>query len=149
MAGFIKKYAEEKNLTLHRLAKQSYISESTLRTADTKTIYNLSVLNVTRISNGVGDSPGQVLDDLFKCEQEIKMENSYYYNKDTNILLTGKEYDKNIERDALERWEEIKDDYEEQEENAWHSLEEIKKSLMEEESDFVLSDKDGNPLTEW
>ncbi|EAD5177121.1 hypothetical protein [Listeria seeligeri] len=149
MAGYLRRYAENKGWTLYKLAKESHLSDSTLRTADLTTLYKLSVINVKKISEAVGESPGKVLDDLFKIEEEIEMENTYYYNKDTDTLLTGVEYDRNIERYALERWEEVRNNTEEREAMDWNSVEDVKQTILENESDFVISDGEGNPLTEW
>ncbi|EAD5297087.1 hypothetical protein ACY2FS_000089 [Listeria monocytogenes] len=74
MAGYLKKYAESKGWSLYRLAKESQLSDSTLRTANLTTLYKLSVMNVKKISDAVGESPGKVLDDLFKMEDEAAME---------------------------------------------------------------------------
>ncbi|EIA7070037.1 hypothetical protein AB4033_001877 [Listeria monocytogenes] len=69
MAGYLKRYAESKGWTLYKLAKESNLSDSTLRTADLTTLYKLSVINVKKISEAVNETPGQVLDDLFKMEE--------------------------------------------------------------------------------
>ncbi|EAD6805531.1 hypothetical protein AAU07_02910 [Listeria monocytogenes] len=74
MAGYLKKYAESKGWSLYRLAKESQLSDSTLRTANLTTLYKLSVMNVKKISDAVGENPGKVLDDLFKMEDEAAME---------------------------------------------------------------------------
>ncbi|EJH4973672.1 hypothetical protein NEY57_000090 [Listeria monocytogenes] len=74
MAGYLKKYAESKGWSLYKLAKESNLSDSTLRTANLTTLYKLSVMNVKKISDAVGESPGKVLDDLFKMEDEAAME---------------------------------------------------------------------------
>ncbi|MBC2132080.1 hypothetical protein [Listeria innocua] len=73
MAGYLKKYAESKGWSLYRLAKESQLSDSTLRTANLTTLYKLSVMNVKKISDAVGESPGKVLDDLFKMEDEAEI----------------------------------------------------------------------------
>ncbi|EAC4286231.1 TPA: hypothetical protein HP417_002330 [Listeria monocytogenes] len=74
MAGYLKRYAEDRGWTLYRLAKESHLSDSTLRTADLTALDKLSVINIKKISGAVGDSPGAVLDDLIKIEAENKAE---------------------------------------------------------------------------
>lgn len=74
---------------------------------------------------------------------------NYYFNKATGILLTEQEYDANVRKIALEFWEEMKVSKEEQEEKGLYSLEAVEQMLFENESDFVLSDKNGNKLKEW
>ncbi|EIN8848598.1 hypothetical protein LO935_002365 [Listeria monocytogenes] len=82
MAGYLKKYAESKGWSLYKLAKESNLSDSTLRTANLTTLYKLSVMNVKKISDAVGESPGKVLDDLFKMEDEAEMDKKYKIEKD-------------------------------------------------------------------
>ncbi|ECX6990150.1 hypothetical protein BBB04_03330 [Listeria monocytogenes] len=76
MAGYLKRYAESKGWTLYKLAKESNLSDSTLRTADLTTLYKLSVVNVKKISEAVGETPGKVLDDLFKMENKNNTDSS-------------------------------------------------------------------------
>ncbi|EAE6351482.1 TPA: hypothetical protein ACSY63_06620 [Listeria monocytogenes] len=76
MAGYLKRYAESKGWTLYKLAKESNLSDSTLRTADLTTLYKLSVVNVKKISEAVGETPGKVLDDLFKMENKTNTDSS-------------------------------------------------------------------------
>ncbi|EOW1361579.1 hypothetical protein ACOTAY_001435 [Listeria monocytogenes] len=58
------------------MAKESNLSDSTLRTADLTTLYKLSVVNVKKISEAVGETPGKVLDDLFKMENKTNTDSS-------------------------------------------------------------------------
>ncbi|WP_311769257.1 AcrIIA4 family anti-CRISPR protein [Listeria farberi] len=94
MAGYLKKYAESKGWSLYRLAKESQLSDSTLRTANLTTLYKLSVMNVKKISDAVGESPGKVLDDLIKFEERVEKMNiseliREIKNKDYAVRLEG------------------------------------------------------------
>lgn len=94
MAGYLKKYAENIGWSLYRLAKESNLSDSTLRTADLTTLNKLSVINIKKISEAVGETPGEVLDDLIKFEEGIEKMNineliREIKNKDYKVRLCG------------------------------------------------------------
>lgn len=94
MAGYLKKYAENRGWSLYRLAKESNLSDSTLRTADLTTLNKLSVINIKKISEAVGETPGEVLDDLIKFEEGIEKMNineliREIKNKDYKVRLGG------------------------------------------------------------
>lgn len=78
-----------------------------------------------------------------------EMEKTYWYNEGTDTLLTEKEYEANVKTTAKNFWEDIKDDKEEQEAKGWYSIKDVEQSLLENESDFILSDSEGNKLEEW
>lgn len=150
MNGFIKRYAEEKKgWTLYRLAKESGIRETTLRFADSKSVLNLSALNIKLISEALGETPGTVLDELADLEKEMEMETTYWYNESTGALLNWKEYKALMEREAKELYEEVQEDEEDLENNNKTSFDEFLKACYENESDFVLSDSEGNKVEEW
>ncbi|EAC3673344.1 hypothetical protein WO83_13795 [Listeria monocytogenes] len=77
------------------------------------------------------------------------MEKTYWYNEGTDTLLTEKEYEANVKTTAKNFWEDVKDDKEEQEAKGWYSIKDVEQSLLENESDFILSDSEGNKLEEW
>lgn len=78
-----------------------------------------------------------------------KMGKSYWYNEGTDTLLTEKEYKELIEREAKEWLEDLREDEEELDESDKTSLETLIQLSYENESDFVLSDNEGNKLEEW
>lgn len=78
-----------------------------------------------------------------------EMEKTYWYNEGTDTLLTEKEYEANVKTTAKNFWEDVKDDKEEQEAKGWYSIKDVEQSLLENESDFILSDSEGNKLEEW
>lgn len=78
-----------------------------------------------------------------------KMGKSYWYNEGTDTLLTEKEYKELIEREAKEWLEDLREDEEELDESDKTSLETLIQLSYENESDFVLSDGEGNKLEEW
>ncbi|WP_235004851.1 hypothetical protein [Listeria monocytogenes] len=150
MNGFIKRYAEEKKgWTLYRLAKESGIRETTLRFADSKSVLNLSALNIKLISEALGETPGTVLDELADLEKEMEMETTYWYNESTGALLTWKEYKALMEREAKELYEEVQEEEEDLESSDKTSFDEFLKACYENESDFVLSNSEGNKVEEW
>ncbi|EPF1984021.1 hypothetical protein ACSQYD_003006 [Listeria monocytogenes] len=77
------------------------------------------------------------------------MGKSYWYNEGTDTLLTEKEYKELIEREAKEWLEDLREDEEELDESDKTSLETLIQLSYENESDFVLSDGEGNKLEEW
>ncbi|HHQ0009948.1 TPA: hypothetical protein ACSK2R_002522 [Listeria monocytogenes] len=77
------------------------------------------------------------------------MGKTYWYNEGTDTLLTEKEYKAKIESEAKEWLEDLQEDEEELEEGDKTSFEEFLKTCYENESDFVLSDNEGNKLEEW
>ncbi|EAC5530934.1 hypothetical protein ACY3DP_000964 [Listeria monocytogenes] len=77
------------------------------------------------------------------------MGKSYWYNEGTDTLLTEKEYKELIEREAKEWLEDLREDEEELDESDKTSLETLIQLSYENESDFVLSDNEGNKLEEW
>ncbi|PDG15740.1 hypothetical protein AWL03_01885 [Listeria monocytogenes] len=76
MAGYLKKYAATKGWTLYKLAKESNLSDSTLRNANLTTVDKLSVINVRKISVAVDEKPGKVLDELIEIEKNDKTRNT-------------------------------------------------------------------------
>ncbi|MCD2237603.1 MULTISPECIES: hypothetical protein [Listeria] len=150
MKGFLKRYAQEKKgWSLYKLAKESGIKETTLSFANSKSVHNLSALNIKLISEAVGETPGTVLDELTELEKEMEMETTYWYNEGTDSLLTWKEYKALIEREAKEWYEDLQEEEEELDDSDKTSLETLVQLSFENESDFVLSDSEGNPIKEW
>lgn len=150
MKGFLKRYAQEKKgWSLYKLAKESGINETTLSFANSKSVHNLSALNIKLISEAVGETPGTVLDELTELEKEMELETTYWFNEGTDALLTWKEYKALMEREATELWKEIQEEEEDLDDSDKTSFEELLKTSYENESDFVLSDSQGNPLKEW
>lgn len=150
MKGFLKRYAQEKKgWSLYKLAKESGIQDTTLSFANSKSVHNLSALNIKLISEAVGETPGTVLDELTELEKEMEMETTYWYNEGTGTLLTWKEYKALMEREATELWKELQEEEEDLDDSDKTSFEELLKTCYENESDFVQSDSQGNPLKEW
>ncbi|EOX9455058.1 hypothetical protein ACPX29_002827 [Listeria monocytogenes] len=150
MKGFLKRYAQEKKgWSLYKLAKESGINETTLSFANSKSVHNLSALNIKLISEAVGETAGKVLDELIELEKEMEMETTYWYNEGTDSLLTWKEYKALIEREAKEWYEDLQEEEEELDDSDKTSLETLVQLSFENESDFVLSDSEGNPIKEW
>ncbi|ECJ9747837.1 hypothetical protein FQR52_15020 [Listeria monocytogenes] len=77
------------------------------------------------------------------------METTYWFNEGTDALLTWKEYKALMEREATELWKELQEEEEDLDDSDKTSFEELLKTSYENESDFVLSDSQGNPLKEW
>ncbi|EDN9716428.1 hypothetical protein GJB75_14115 [Listeria monocytogenes] len=77
------------------------------------------------------------------------METTYWYNESTGALLNWKEYKALMEREAKELYEEVQEDEEDLENNNKTSFDEFLKACYENESDFVLSDSEGNKVEEW
>ncbi|HAO5767168.1 TPA: hypothetical protein IQE22_002938 [Listeria monocytogenes] len=77
------------------------------------------------------------------------METTYWYNKGTNSLLTWKEYKAKIESEARDWLEDLQEEEEELDDSDKTSLETLVQLSFENESDFVLSDSEGNPIKEW
>ncbi|EAC8654921.1 hypothetical protein BAS75_13785 [Listeria monocytogenes] len=77
------------------------------------------------------------------------METTYWYNEGTDSLLTWKEYKALIEREAKEWYEDLQEEEEELDDSDKTSLETLVQLSFENESDFVLSDSEGNPIKEW
>ncbi|HHP9241997.1 TPA: hypothetical protein ACTGJW_002829 [Listeria monocytogenes] len=150
MKGFLKRYAQEKKgWSLYKLAKESGIKETTLSFANSKSVHNLSALNIKLISEAVGETPGTVLDELTELEKEMELETTYWFNEGTGALLTWKEYKALMEREATELWKELQEEEEYLDDSDKTSFEELLKTCYENESDFVQSDSQGNPLKEW
>ena len=90
------------------------------------------------------------LEELEKLIRQRKWEEKqmqYWYNKNTNTLLNGNEYDEMIQKEAQELWNDEDNDAQDN----FDSFEDFKKSLYESEDDFVPSDAEGNELApeEW
>ncbi|EAC3669396.1 hypothetical protein KZA78_002843 [Listeria monocytogenes] len=77
------------------------------------------------------------------------METTYWYNEGTNSLLTWKEYKAKIESEARDWLEDLQEEEEELDDSDKTSLETLVQLSFENESDFVLSDSEGNPIKEW
>ncbi|EHO5110689.1 hypothetical protein KLP99_002919 [Listeria monocytogenes] len=77
------------------------------------------------------------------------METTYWFNEGTGALLTWKEYKALMEREATELWNELQEEEEDLDDSDKTSFEELLKTCYENESDFVQSDSQGNPLKEW
>ncbi|EKZ4625945.1 hypothetical protein QQ060_001512 [Listeria monocytogenes] len=77
------------------------------------------------------------------------METTYWYNEATDRLLTWKEYKALMEREAKDLYEEVQKEEEELDDSEKTSFDEFLKICYENESDFVLSDSEGNKLEEW
>ncbi|WP_262489815.1 hypothetical protein [Listeria monocytogenes] len=150
MKGFLKRYAQEKKgWSLYKLAKESGIKETTLSFANSKSVHNLSALNIKLISEAVGETPGTVLDELTELEKEMELETTYWFNEGTGALLTWKEYKAKIESEARDWLEDLQEEEEELDDSDKTSLETLVQLSFENESDFVLSDSEGNPIKEW
>ncbi|MHC48497.1 hypothetical protein EBM47_13990 [Listeria monocytogenes] len=74
---------------------------------------------------------------------------TYWYNEGTDTLLTEKEYKELMEREAKALYEEVQEEEKDFESSEKTSFEEFLKTCYENESDFVLSDNEGNKLEEW
>lgn len=150
MKGFLKRYAQEKKgWSLYKLAKESGINETTLSFANSKSVHNLSALNIKLISEAVGETAGKVLDELIELEKEMELETTYWFNEGTGALLTWQEYKALMEREATDLWKELQEEEEDLDDSDKTSFEELLKTCYENESDFVQSDSQGNPLKEW
>ncbi|EAC2786908.1 TPA: hypothetical protein IQC28_002895 [Listeria monocytogenes] len=77
------------------------------------------------------------------------METTYWYNEGTGTLLTWKEYKAKIESEARDWLEDLQEEEEELDDSDKTSLETLVQLSFENESDFVLSDSEGNPIKEW
>ncbi|TYT98594.1 hypothetical protein FZ986_14205 [Listeria monocytogenes] len=77
------------------------------------------------------------------------METTYWYNEGTDSLLTWKEYKAKIESEARDWLEDLQEEEEELDDSDKTSLETLVQLSFENESDFVLSDSEGNPIKEW
>ncbi|EAC7104632.1 hypothetical protein RIV27_002852 [Listeria monocytogenes] len=77
------------------------------------------------------------------------METTYWFNEGTGALLTWKEYKALMEREATDLWKELQEEEEDLDDSDKTSFEELLKTCYENESDFVQSDSQGNPLKEW
>ncbi|KXS57738.1 hypothetical protein AWJ00_14605 [Listeria monocytogenes] len=77
------------------------------------------------------------------------METTYWYNEGTRTLLTWKEYKAKIESEARDWLEDLQEEEEELDDSDKTSLETLVQLSFENESDFVLSDSEGNPIKEW
>ncbi|MBC1548300.1 hypothetical protein HCJ27_14470, partial [Listeria sp. FSL L7-1435] len=64
-------------------------------------------------------------------------------------LLTWKEYKAKIESEARDWLEDLQEEEEELDDSDKTSLETLVQLSFENESDFVLSDSEGNPIKEW
>ncbi|EAH0378706.1 XRE family transcriptional regulator, partial [Listeria monocytogenes] len=65
MAGFIKKYLENKDWTIYQLGNATGLAHQTIRSADSKTVDQMSAKNVRLISDVFGFTPGEILDEFY------------------------------------------------------------------------------------
>ncbi|HAC0644287.1 TPA_asm: helix-turn-helix domain-containing protein [Listeria monocytogenes] len=71
MAGFIKKYLESKDWTIYQLGNATRLAHQTIRSADSKTVDQISAKNVRLIAEVFQCTPGELLDEFYKIEEEI------------------------------------------------------------------------------
>ncbi|MBF2512800.1 transcriptional regulator [Listeria marthii] len=71
MAGFIKTYLEKKGWTIYQLGNATGLAHQTIRSADSKTVDQLSAKNVRLISDVFEFTPGEILDEFYTIEEEI------------------------------------------------------------------------------
>ncbi|CAE6341156.1 helix-turn-helix transcriptional regulator [Listeria monocytogenes] len=71
MAGFIKKYLESKDWTIYQLGNATGLAHQTIRSADSKTVDQISAKNVRLIAEVFKCTPGELLDEFYKIEEEI------------------------------------------------------------------------------
>ncbi|MBC3570998.1 transcriptional regulator [Listeria monocytogenes] len=101
MAGFIKKYLDDKSWTIYQLGNATGLAHQTIRSADSKTVDQLSAKNVRLIAEVFHFTPGEILDDFYEIEEELNREvivqelievfEKYGYNTDeiSSELLDG------------------------------------------------------------
>ncbi|HFL0606031.1 TPA: transcriptional regulator [Listeria monocytogenes] len=71
MAGFIKRYLETKNWTIYQLGNATGLAHQTIRSADSKTVDQLSAKNVRLIAEVFNFTPGEILDEFYEIEEEL------------------------------------------------------------------------------
>ncbi|WP_445997681.1 helix-turn-helix domain-containing protein [Listeria monocytogenes] len=71
MAGFIKKYLENKEWTIYQLGNATGLAHQTIRSADSKTVDQMSAKNVRLIADVFEFTPGEILDEFYEIEEEI------------------------------------------------------------------------------
>ncbi len=71
MAGFIKKYLDDKNWTIYQLGNATGLAHQTIRSADSKTVDQLSAKNVRLIAEVFNFTAGEMLDEFYEIEEEI------------------------------------------------------------------------------
>ncbi|EAH2811871.1 transcriptional regulator, partial [Listeria monocytogenes] len=71
MAGFIKKYLENKEWTIYQLGNATGLAHQTIRSADSKTVDQMSAKNVRLIADVFEFTPGEILDKFYEIEEEI------------------------------------------------------------------------------
>lgn len=101
MAGFIKKYLDDKKWTIYQLGNATGLAHQTIRSADSKTVDQLSAKNVRLIAEVFHFTAGEILDEFYEIEEElnneaiiqelIKVFEKYGYNTDeiSTELLDG------------------------------------------------------------
>lgn len=113
MAGFIKKYLENKEWTIYQLGNATGLAHQTIRSADSKTVDQLSAKNVRLIADVFGFTPGEILDEFYEIEEEINNDaiiqelinvfEKYGYNTDeiSLELLDGEEIKLEMSDDTI------------------------------------------------
>ncbi|EAD7196967.1 transcriptional regulator [Listeria monocytogenes] len=71
MAGFIKKYLDGKDWTIYQLGNATGLAHQTIRSADSKTVDQLSAKNVRLIAEVFHFTAGEILDEFYEIEEEI------------------------------------------------------------------------------
>lgn len=101
MAGFIKKYLDDKKWTIYQLGNATGLAHQTIRSADSKTVDQLSAKNVRLIAEVFKFTAGEMLDEFYEIEEELNNEviiqelisvfEKYGYNTDeiSTELLDG------------------------------------------------------------
>lgn len=118
MAGFIKKYLDDKKWTIYQLGNATGLAHQTLRSADSKTVDQLSAKNVRLIAEVFHFTPGEILDEFYEIEEELKSETiiqelisvfeKYGYNTDeiSSELLDGEKLKLEITDDDITKFAE-------------------------------------------
>ncbi|EGH4244613.1 transcriptional regulator [Listeria monocytogenes] len=113
MAGFIKKYLENKEWTIYQLGNATGLAHQTIRSADSKTVDQMSAKNVRLIADVFEFTPGEILDKFYEIEEEINNDaiiqelinvfEKYGYNTDkiSLELLDGEEIKLEISDDTI------------------------------------------------
>lgn len=71
MAGFIKKYLDDKKWTIYQLGNATGLAHQTIRSADSKTVDQLSAKNVRLIAEVFKFTAGEMLDEFYEIEEEL------------------------------------------------------------------------------
>ncbi|MBC1678746.1 transcriptional regulator [Listeria welshimeri] len=74
MAGFIKAFLNQKDWTFYQLGNATGVPHQTLRSADSKSVDQLSAKNVRLIAELFDYTPGELLDEFYEKEVELTNE---------------------------------------------------------------------------